>query len=249
MSRLGSIGELYPYALAEGEGVGTAYEYVAKARFFRARLPRGARILVAGLPERYGTSLDFAILAHRASATLLVVDERAEAIERARRAIEVVQADGRLVGLQVTCRHVASLDVLADIERHDAVLSCEVLQRLPRASRSSFAKTLRSRASVGAVFAPNGDNASHVKISGLAGLSRREMETLFEGKGCRFGYVDMPPFPPGIARTAHQRTKAATGRAEGLAMRGLDVFCAVEPFVPSVVKRHLAHIVGAAWED
>ncbi|HEY5240189.1 MAG TPA: hypothetical protein VIJ22_01935 [Polyangiaceae bacterium] len=247
MTRLGSIDELYPYALAEGEGVGTAYEYVAKARFFHARLRRGARVLVAGLPERYGTSLDFAILAHRAGAELLVVDERAEAIERARRAIAAMQADGRLAGLEPIYRRIASLDALVDVEPCDAVLSCEVLQRVPSTSRRALAATLRSRAPVGAVFVPNGDNESHVRISGLDGLSRRELESLFDGQACRFGYVDMPPFPPGIARTAEQRTKAATGVAEALGMRALDVFCAAEPFVPTLLKRHLAHIVCVAW--
>jgi len=247
MTSLGSIIGLYPYALAEGEGVGTAYEYVAKARFFQAGLRRGARVLVAGLPERYGTSLDFAILAHRAGAEMLVVDDRAEAIERARKAMDVMHGDGHLRGFEPTYRLLPTLDALADVEPHDAVLSCEVLQRVPAASRPRFASTLRSRAPVGAVFVPNGDNESHVKISGLEGLSRREMESLFAGQGCRSGYVDMPPFPPGIARTAEQRSKAATGTAEALAMRALDVFCAAEPWVPSILKRHLAHIVCVAW--
>ena len=247
MSRLGSIGELYAYALAEGEGVGTAYEYVATARFLRLRLRRDARVLVAGLPERYGTSLDFAILAHRAGARLLVVDERAEAIERARRAIVAMQADGRLLGLDVTYREIPSLAAMAEVEPHDVVLSCEVLQRVPPAARPAFVATLRARAPVGAVFVPNGDNQSHVKISGLDGLSRRALKALFEGPGYRFAYVDMPPFPPGIARTPEQRTQAATGRAEALAMLGLDVFCAAEPLVPAVLKRHLAHIVCVAW--
>ena len=51
------IAELYPYALAEGEGVGTAYEYFAKRRVvgpLLSRLPAHARVLVAGLPEKYG---------------------------------------------------------------------------------------------------------------------------------------------------------------------------------------------------
>jgi hypothetical protein len=243
----GAIGALYPYALAEGEGVGTAYEYVAKARFLRARLGRGARVLVAGLPERYGTSLDFAILAHRAGARMLVVDDRQDAIDRARRAIAAMQAEGRLLGLEPTYRCLPTLDALADVEPHDIVLSCEVLQRVPRAARAAFASALLSRAPIGGVFVPNGDNESHVKISGLSGLSRLELKSLFAGQKCRFAYVDMPPFPPGIARTAEQRTQAASGRVEALAMRALDVFCAAEPWVPPLVKRHLAHIVCIAW--
>ena len=70
-----SIRELYRYALAEGEGVGTAYEYYAKRRIIAplvASLPRPARIVVVGLPEKYGTSLDFVLVAGQAHAELLL---------------------------------------------------------------------------------------------------------------------------------------------------------------------------------
>jgi hypothetical protein len=245
-----TIAELYPYALAEGEGVGTAYEYVAKARFVRPlteRLRGGARLLIAGLPERYGTSLDFAILAHAAGAPVLVVDERDAALERSRAAVEAVQREGRLVGLRATYRRVASLASYGEVEPHDVVLSCEVLQRVPAAQRASFAATLRGLGPVGAVFVPNGDNASHVKISGLSGLTMAELRALFDGPGHRLDYVDMPPFPPGITRSPDQRARAATGRAEAMAMRGLDLYCAAERFVPPALKRHVAHIVCASW--
>jgi hypothetical protein len=245
-----TIAALYPYALGEGEGVGTAYEYVAKARFMRrvtARLHPAARLIVAGLPERYGTSLDFAILAHEAGAPLLVVDERDEALARARGAIESMQRQGRLVGLRVTYRRLGSLASYGDLEPHDVVLSCEVLQRVRASERPAFAATLRAMAPVGAVFVPNGDNQSHAKISGLAGVSLAELRTLFGGPGPRFAYVDMPPFPPGIKRSQAQRARAATGTAEAIAMRVLDLCCAAERLVPAAIKRHVAHIACVSW--
>jgi hypothetical protein len=244
------IEELYPVALAEGEGVGTAYEYVAKARLLRpvaARLRPGSRVLVAGLPERYGTSLDFLLLAGSSEASVLVVDERQEALDRARRALESAQRTGRLAGLEATFRHLESLDDCAAAGPHDAVLSCEVIQRVADERRAAFATTLRELAPTGALFAPNGDNPSHVKISGLTGISRATLRSLFGGPSVRVEYVDMPPFPPGITRSPDQRAKAATGTAERIAMRGLDVFCAAERFVPRAVKRRLAHIVGVSW--
>jgi hypothetical protein len=245
-----TIGELYPYALAEGEGVGTAYEYAAKARFVAPvvrRLRRGARLLVAGLPERYGASLDFAIVAHEADSELVVVDEREEAIERSRRAIEAVQREGRLAGLRVAYRRVESFARYGDVEPHDAVLSCEVLQRVPAAERPGFAAALQRLARLGAVFVPNGDNRSHVTISGLDGVPLRELRSMFAAPGRRFAYVDMPPFPPGITRSAEQRTRAASGRVEALAMRGLDAYCAAERFIPAPLKRRAAHIVCVSW--
>jgi hypothetical protein len=245
-----TIAQLYPYALAEGEGVGTAYEYAAKARFVGAvsrRLRRESRLLVAGLPERYGASLDFALLAHEAGAELLVVDEREEALERSRRSIEAAQRQGHLGGLRATHRRVESFARYRDVEPHDALLSCEVVQRVPAQERAELAETLRQLAPVGGVFAPNGENASHVKISGLGGVSLRELEALFPRPGNRFAYVDMPPFPPGISRSPEQRERAASGVSEAMAMRGLDAYCAAERFVPAFIKRHLAHIVCVSW--
>ncbi|MGO9835147.1 MAG: hypothetical protein ACLP1X_13120 [Polyangiaceae bacterium] len=251
-----TIKALYPYALAEGEGVGTAYEYIAKADFIRPIVSRlsdlarqagsqGARMLVAGLPERYGTSLDFAILAHRHGARLNVVDDRPEAIHRAERGIEAVKRAGHLQGLRVEYRRLESLSALSSVEPHDVVLSCEVLQRIPASAQPVFVSALRSLGPIGALFVPNAENASHLEISGLGGFSRRELEALF--KGARLGYVDMPPFPPGIARSKEQRARASSGVAEAVAMRILDAYCSGERFVPSFVKRRFAHIVGAMW--
>ncbi len=188
---LPNIRALYPFALAEGEGVGTAYEYVAKAAFVRP-LARGLgyegrrgapRILVAGLPEKYGSSLDFAILAQSLDADLLIVDDRPSAIERAQKAIDVLRRGGRLAALRVKYRTVPTLAEVTKLEPHDVVLSCEVLQRVEAAARSGFADGLRSLAPRGAVFVPNSENASHLKISGLHGLSSGELSALFPGGG------------------------------------------------------------------
>jgi len=246
-----AIKDLYAYALAEGEGVGTAYEYAAKARFVgtlvRKLSDRLPRVLIAGLPEKYGTSLDFALLASRSGAELKVADERMEALERAERSIDSMRRAGHLSDLRVVFQRLGSLDELATVERPDVVLSCEVIQRVPVAERARFAAAIHAIAPRGAVFVPNSENASHLKISGLAGLSLRELGELFDG--ARLAYVDMPPFPPGIARTAEQRAQASTGKLEALAMRALDVYCASERFVPAVVKRRVAHIVCALWGD
>jgi hypothetical protein len=249
MARI-SVAGLYPFALAEGEGVGTAYEYVAKARFIRpiaASLHAGSRVLVAGLPERYGTSLDFALLAHAAGAELRVLDDREDALARALGAVEALRREGRLEGLRASYERVPRLERLADVGPHDVVLSCEVLQRFPAAGRPAFAAELRALAPAGAVFVPNGDNTSHVAISGLTGVALDELRTLFEADDVRFAYVDMPPFPPGIKRSAEQRVRAATGMVEAVAMRALDAFCAAERLVPARVKRRLAHIACVAW--
>ncbi len=252
---LATVRSLYPYALAEGEGVGTAYEYVAKSAFMRPLAeeltrPHGRppRLLVAGLPEKYGSSLDFAILAHVLDADLLVVDDRPAAIERAEKVVRGLQAGGRLTGLRVQYRSVPTLADLAgltDVEPHDAVLSCEVLQRVGHGARGAFADGLRSLSPRGALFVPNSENGSHLKISGLGGLTGPDLAALFPGAVC--DYVHMPPFPPGITRSADQRSRASTGMLEALAMRGLDSYCRAESIVPAIVKRRVAHIACVMW--
>ena len=87
-----TIKDLYALALAEGEGMGTAYEYYAKrlalGRWLKAR-PRPASILVAGLPEKYGASLDFLLLAGELGAAVTVVDDRPAALDRLRGALDL----------------------------------------------------------------------------------------------------------------------------------------------------------------
>jgi hypothetical protein len=245
-----SIKALYAYALAEGEGVGTAYEYYVKRRVMAPltrRLPRGATVLVAGLPEKYGTSLDFVLAASEQGARTLLVDDRQAAIERARGAIESATRAGMLADPQVELRHFGSFAELENLPEHDLVLSCEVVQRLPDADRRDHVRALRRIARRGIVFVPNSENRSHLAISGLAGLDRRELRELFED-AAEVGFVDLPPFPPGIKRSEAQRTRASSGTAERIAMRGLEAYSALEPVLPSIVKRRFAHIAYAVWD-
>lgn len=254
-----SIRDLYAYALAEGEGVGTAYEYYVKRRIMRSVLEavrspahagqgHGARILVAGLPEKYGTSLDFVLAASELHARVLLVDDRAAAIERARSAIEPMRSAGKLPAVTVEYRQLASMSDLGSVGPHDVALSCEVIQRLPQDARAAYARTLREIAPRGVVFVPNGENESHTKISGLSGLDRRTLAALMGPSAREVGFTDLPPFPPGITRTSTQREKASSGAAEAIGMWGLQMYSAAEPYLPAALKRHVAHIVYAKWE-
>jgi hypothetical protein len=237
-----SIRALYPFAVAEGEGVGTAYEYVAKRRVMAAalaRVPRGGTILVAGLPEKYGTSLDFLLAAREAGARAVVVDDRDAALERARGAAAALGDDR-----EITYEKVRSM---RDLPRADATFSCEVLQRLGPDERRPFADALRASAPAGVIFAPNSENDAHLKISGLGGFRALELAAFFPEGSVLVGFVDMPPFPPGITRSAAQRERAKSGLAERAAMRALDLYCRAEPLVPRGIKARFAHIVYARW--
>ena len=241
-----SIKSLYVLALAEGEGVGTAYEYFAKrlvlARWLKnhqAQQRKPGRVLIAGLPEKYGSSLDFLQLAQEWGAGVTVVDERPFALEKLQKSLVAAQKEGWLTAVSpqlISLSHLADLSPLD--EMFDLCLGSEGLQRLGHVRR------LASRV---ALFAPNGDNMAHTNISGLVGVTLAEIQQLV-GPDAKAGYIDMPPFPPGISRSEEQREQATSGRLEAIAMWGLGYYARLEHFLPTAVRRRQSHIVYALLE-
>ena len=267
-----TIKDLYALALAEGEGMGTAYEYYAKrlalGRWLKAR-PRPASILVAGLPEKYGASLDFLLLAGELGAAVTVVDDRPAALERLRGALDRPQRSQKTS--EVWAVFPRPVCLLADLPRlaglagqFDLAVSSEVLQRLAAAERPAYVAALRARADALALFAPNADNPAHTGRSGLAGLQLDEMSALMQATADRrpptaageaavgsrrsavvSGYIDMPPFPPGITRSDEQREQATQGAFEAVVMGGLRVYAHGERLLPGALRRRQSHIVYA----
>lgn len=247
-----SIKSLYTLALAEGEGVGTAYEYFAKRLLLRPWLRQVGsvqRVLIAGLPQKYGLSLDLLLVAAELHAAVTVVDERPSRLAQLQTAVAQVQARGWLTDLPLNYVAVADLARLAAVHgRFDLALSSEVAQRVAPAQRPGYVQRVAALATAVALFAPNGDNPAHTAISGLAGLSLQEMQMLFGrvAAACgdvQTGYIDMPPFPPGITRSEAQRAQAGSGRLEALAMWGLGAYARLERFLPQGVRRNHSHIV------
>lgn len=250
-----AIKSLYPLALAEGEGVGTAYEYFAKRLVldrWLARRPRPGRILIAGLPEKYGSSFDFFLLAQEmAAARVVVIDDRPAALDKIRGSLSKARANGELTQVQPHFTLVADMARLDELsEAFDLCLGSEVLQRLSVRSRQQYIERLGRLAPALALFAPNSDNPSHTSLSGLSGLGLAELRALVEPTGvlAASGYVDMPPFPPGLTRSTEQRNQAAVGRLEGLAMWGLGYYARLESLFPSSWRRSHSHIVYAFVE-
>lgn len=249
LSRYG-VKWLYALALAEGEGVGTAYEYYVKRQLLRAWLRPAApprHLLIAGLPQKYGVSLDWALLAHDWGVQPVVVDDRPEALARFSQALSAAQAAALLPGLTVDLRLTRDLTRLPELGEaaFDLTLSSEVLQRLDPAGRAAYWQRVSALGQRQAFFAPNGDNAAHTTLSGLAGLTLDEIRASVAGRPARTGYIDLPPFPPGVVRDAAQRDQASRGRLEALAMRGLAAYARIESLLPLRLRRRQAHIVYA----
>jgi hypothetical protein len=245
-----SIKDLYPLALAEGEGIGTAYEYYAKRRALSrwlTKLRRPRRMLIAGLPEKYGSSLDFLQIAQDLSIEdLVIVDDRQEALEKLRLGLAAAQAEGVLPAIRPEYTHVSEMARLNDLRRDfDLCLGSEVLQRMNNGSRILYIKQLCEIAPAIALFVPNGGNRSHTTLSGLSGLELSDLRAMAKEHGSVVdsGYVDMPPFPPGLTRSADQRAKASTGHLEALAMAGLGYYACLEQAFPAGWRRTHAHII------
>jgi len=247
-----SIKALYRLALAEGEGIGTAYEYFAKrlvlGRWLAGRA-RPRRLLIAGLPEKYGSSLDFLLIAEELDAAeIVVVDDRPAALEKGRKGLAAAQAKGELTGLQPQFVLWSDLGRAPELTvGFDVCLGSEVLQRLGAAAGQRYVTNLARLAPAIALFAPNGDNSSHTNISGLSGLRLTDLQALLQKAGARadVGYIDMPPFPPGITRSAEQRQQASSGLLEGLVMWSLAYYARLERLFPRGWRRHYSHIVYA----
>lgn len=243
-----SVKALYLPALAEGEGVGTAYEYFAKRLVLRPWLnkqkKRPKTILMAGCPQKYGSNLDFVLLAAELGASLTVVDDRPEAVQKAQDALKAAQAERWLPNYEVTYTAVDTLTNLNSLDTHfDLVVSSEVLQRLSDDDRRAYVTEVKRVGTAVALFAPNGDNAAHTNLSGLAGLTLDQLTHLTPG--WKNGYIDMPPFPPGMIRTDEQREQATSGLMEGIAMWGLSYYALLEGIIPTPIRRKQSHIVYA----
>lgn len=250
------IKSLYALNLVEGEGLGTAYEYFVKLRKLKRfinSIQKPKRILIAGLPERYGLSMDFFLLGQILQAETVVVDERSEVLEKAQKVLRTLRAQKIFDERNVTCLKV---EEMAEFNKEkpspglfDLALSSEVLQRLDKA-QGTYISNLKKVSKNFALFVPNQGNESHARISELKGVYLRDMlRYCYEGD-LRIhifdhGYLDMPPFPPGLKRSQQKRERAATSRLTTLMMKGLETYSLCEDLIPKFLKKKKAHIVYA----
>lgn len=254
LKKTGDMKSLYAINLAEGEGLGTAYEYYAKLKKLRKfinSIEEPKRILIAGLPEKYGLSMDFFLLGQMLEAETTVIDERFDVMERAQYVFRTLKTtkifgDTRVLFLKTDQMEEFRSQSFGQGE-FDLALSSEVLQRLDRARRD-YISNIKRLAKNFALFAPNQENESHASLSGLKGVTLEELLAhCQEGdSGARifeYGYLDVPPFPPGLARSQEKREQAAESRLEALLMKGLETYSLCERIMPKFIKKKKAHMI------
>jgi hypothetical protein len=255
-----TIKSLYAINLIEGEGIGTAYEYYVKLRKLRKfinSIERPQKILIAGLPEKYGLSMDFFLLGQMLQAEIVVIDERIHILERAQKAIWTLKSKKVFDDIKVNFLKVDQLSefnnkILIE-EKFNLALCSEVIQRLDR-TQKTYISNLKKSAEHFAIFVPNRGNESHANLSGLKSIYLGELLkycqegypkiTLYD-----YGYIDMPPFPPGLSRSKEKRDQAAKSRLEAFLMKGLEIYSLCENVIPNQLKEKIAHIVYVLAEN
>lgn len=243
-----TIRQFYPLNLKEGEGVGTSYEYYAKNFLISKIFPRrfkNKKILVFGLPGKYGLSVDFCLLAK--NNFLTVVDKNVKKINRLKKIIS--SQDIR----KIKYLKQDPLDYVQENKMvFDVLLSSEHLQNRAREENQIFKKYFFKTAKSGIIFVPNKNNQAHQKISKIKGLSLEEVSELIPESKQRnkiTGFVDIPPFLPGIKISDSSGKDKIRLFYWLLFLFGplLELWAKLERFLPKIVKKNHAHMVYAAF--
>jgi hypothetical protein len=239
-------------AFKEGEGLGTGYEYYAKYAVLRHYLREGftGKMLIAGLPEKYGYSLDFTYYASLFGSKLTVMDDRSSRLSTHKELLHELFDDHTSFGIK---HHVINnWASIPKSELYDLALSCEVFQRLNQTDKKNFAKFLGGIAKRVAIFAPNAENSSHVSVSGLKTVGLMELINAFSSfKIKSSGFLDMPPFPPGIHHSNYSKEQRETlGPKIEFIGHGLKVwYHLVESKISKLTSihpfHHIVYVVGS----
>lgn len=245
-----SVIDLYPLALLEGEGMGTAYEYSAKLKLLQrlmGRLEPLQRLIIGGLPEAYGVDLDFALWAARCGCQTVVADDRSSLLDVFGRAL----ASPPLVDLADPARFELRLlpslaqPARADDAPFDLWVTTSAIQRLRDDDLSQYLSQVRQKSRHAVLLVPNKANKEHLTVSGLDGFLLPELVSHCERAGLTVHqacYLDVAPFPPGLQRSAEAKQRAASSPLERLIMHGLEWWIRGERHLPRWLKRRFGHI-------
>ncbi len=183
-----------------GEGYGSTYEYVAKYlvlleawRTEDLKKERFEKLVILGLPQRYGLSLDFLLWADFLGIKKVVVwnnlPEKGE--------IFLVQGE-----VLTKVLHLRKLDLVLEesldrlgVSDGSLCVSCEVFQGLSEPQRRRYVE-VASASGFHVLFIPNYFNQDHLRFTGLPTVPFNDLSPYFL-RG-REVYLDFPPVPAGF---------------------------------------------------
>lgn len=219
--------QFYSLALEEGEGLGTAYEYISKLKLLKPYL-NSQKILIYGLPEKYGWSLDFLYILSKHNCKVHVYDERKEKIRQYSKIVDTLLKKGIIQ---------RKPKIVKDIkEVYDAIFSSEVIQRLDKNMLQCYFDDIKKFSKKSLIFFPNACNKSHCFFSKLNSYRPENIAKFFE-QTVKTGFVDMPPFPPGLSLKSNRKR-------ENLKWL-IPLFRAwlfAEKICPNQIKKRFSHI-------
>jgi len=249
-----SVIALYPLALLEGQGMGTAYEYSAKLKLLErvvAEMLPLQSLFIGGLPEDYGVDLGLALLAARYGCWTVVADDRPWALETFAYALTSPPLAALADPGHFEMRHLTTLarPAGADDAPFDLWVTTSALQRLKDSELAGYLAHVRTKSRHAVLLVPNKANKEHLTLSGLDGFFLPDLVAACRQAGLKVrqaGHLDVAPFPPGLKRSPEAKEKAVESRLERLVMRSLEGWVQVERRLPRFLKRrfgHLAYVV------
>ncbi len=238
-----ALKRLFDLTIASGGGYGTAYEYVVKYNRIKKWTVRNdlKDILIPGLPERYGYSLDFMSVCPTTT-RVNVVESNRERLEQARLLGETGLKDRNINFFNQDLRVFA--ESRGKGKKFDAAFSCEVVQRLSADGAVDYIRLLRRMSKRVFIFVPNSDNQGHSRLTGLKGLTVSELEGMMRAAGAdpqSSGYLDIPPWPPGAGISA--QTSWRIKKAYLPILKAFGIFSVLENFYPGFICRDFAHLI------
>ena len=201
--------------------------------------------MIGGLPEKYGLDLGTVRFAAGCRCQMVVVDHRPQALA----ALEALSGEIKSRP-KIELRPAASLAQPLDEQAliFDLWVSTSAIQMLDSAGVLSYLDHVRRHARCAVLFAPNKDNGAHLTISGLDGFHLSQLVTLCARARLRVlesGYLDLPPFPPGIKRSEEAKAKASTSLLARGGMVALEWWGRLERYFPRGLRRRYGHLVYA----
>ncbi|MFA6217618.1 MAG: hypothetical protein WDL87_08240 [Candidatus Omnitrophota bacterium] len=197
----------YDLARLQNEGWGTVYEYLDKHLFLKKKISKTKikRILIAGLPEKYGYSLDFLMLAQELGVLCTVIDDRKDRIERTKEFVTGLalknKLDLGLIKFIVSGNSIIPHDVDDHPLKYDLVLSCEAIQRYSDPQQLEILKKLAFVSDSVFIFMPNALHSGHAR-SGLATVDIKQISSWKKELGgeysLEYGFIDFAPWSSGI---------------------------------------------------
>ena len=233
-----NINTLYSLALTEEEGLGTAYEYFVKLKLLNrfVKDKKIKNVLIYGLPEKYGFSMDFVFFGQINNLDITVVDDREERISSFEKIINNLIKKGLLLKRPRIIK-LKRLNNFKSSKRFDLLVCSEVMQRLSNKEKVDYIKLIQKISKYAALFVPNKDNKMHSTLSKLNGLSLDKLKGYFNKTNVlNSGYIDMPPFPPGLKRNKRKE------QINSLFFLLLIAWTRLEILLPKIIKKRIAHI-------